>query len=106
MVEQPTIFHVEIVADTLAALKAFTDEIQPDLGCRAVARKREGQFVADAYMPEVQLEVARAARTAHAIVLRVVENSTEVGLRRQEDVGQGNRYATSGNVPRGLGRKE
>ena len=36
-----------------------------------------------------------------------LENVTEIGRQRQQEVGEGNRFATRGdNVPRGLGRKE
>jgi hypothetical protein len=38
--------------------------------------------------------------------LTVLENQTETGLRRQAEVGEGNRFAARGEVPRGLGRKE
>ena len=56
MTEGP-IFHVEITAGSLADLKAFTDEVQPDdLGCRPVVRRRGAEFVVDAYLPEEQLE--------------------------------------------------
>ena len=100
------IFHVEIAAATLADLKAFTDEIKPDLGCRPIVRRRGAEFVVDAYIPEAQLEAARVAPTAGGVSLRVVENVTEVGLQRQREVGEGNRFAARGETPRGLGRKE
>lgn len=101
------IFHVEVTAGSLADLKAFTDEIQPDdLGCRPVVRRRGTEFVLDAYLPEAQLDTARGSRAAGGVSLEVVENVTEVGLRRQQEVGEGNRFAARGAVPRGLGRKE
>jgi hypothetical protein len=101
------IFHIQIEAPTLADLRAFTDEIRPaDLGCRATPRQTEGKFVLDAYLPETQLQSARASRTASRVSLRVIENATEIGRERQQEVGEGNRFATRGEVPRGLGRKE
>ncbi len=106
MTEGP-IFHVEITAGTLADLKAFTDEVQPDdLGCRPVVRRRGAEFVVDAYLPEAQLDAARGSRAASGVSLEVVENVTEAGLQRQREVGEGNRFAARGEVPRGLGRKE
>ena len=106
MTEGP-IFHIEIAAGTLADLKAFTDEIQPDdLGCRPVVRRRGAEFVVDAYIPEAQLDAARGARAARGVSVQVVENVTEVGLQRQREVGEGNRFAARGEIPRGLGRKE
>jgi hypothetical protein len=106
MTEGP-IFHVEITAGSLADLKAFTDEIQPDdLGCRPVVRRRGAEFVVDAYLPEAQLDAARGSRAASGVSLEVVENVTEVGHQRQREVGEGNRFTARGEVPRGLGRKE
>ena len=106
MDHEPTI-RVRIEASTLADLKAFTDEIRPaDLGCRAMPRQTEGRFVIDAYLPESEIQAARDSRTASRVALRVIENATEVGRERQEEVGEGNRFASRGEVPRGLGRKE
>ncbi len=101
------IMRVQIEAPTLADLRAFTDEIRPaDLGCRAVPRRTEGKFVIDAYLPEPQVEAARASRAAGRVSLRVIENATEIGRERQKEVGEGDRFASRGQVPRGLGRKE
>jgi hypothetical protein len=100
------IIHFQIEAPTLADLRAFTDEIQPDLGCRAIPRQIEEMFVIDAYLPETQLQAARGSRTASRVSLRVIENATEVGRERQREVGEGNRFASRGEVPKGLGRKE
>ncbi|MGY4648550.1 hypothetical protein [Mycobacterium sp. URHB0021] len=106
MTEGP-VFHVEVTAGSLADLKAFTDEIQPDdLGCRPVVRRRGTEFVLDAYLPEAQLDTARGSRAAGGVSLEVVENVTEVGVQRQQEVGEGNRFTARGAVPRGLGRKE
>jgi hypothetical protein len=103
---QLSITHIQIEAPTLADLRAFADEIHPDLGCRATPRRREGKFVIDAYLPETQLQAARDARSASRVSLRVIENATEIGRARQKEVGQGNRFAARGQIPRGLGRKE
>lgn len=100
------IIHVEIQARMLEDLRAFADEVQPDLGCRPIARRTDDRFVIDAYLPASQLEIARAARAAGGVTLRVIENATEVGRERQKEVGQGDRFAARGTVPRGLGRKE
>ena len=106
MNEEP-IFHIQIEAPTLGDLRAFTDEIRPaDLGCRAIPRQDEGKFVIDGYLPDTQLQAARASRTASRVSLRVIENATEVGRERQREVAEGNRFASRGQVPRGLGRKE
>jgi hypothetical protein len=98
--------RIEVEALTLADLRAFTDEIQPDLGCRAIPRQKEGKFVIDAYIPETQLQAARDSRASSRVSIRIIENATEIGRQRQKEVGQGNRFASRGEIPRGLGRKE
>jgi hypothetical protein len=105
MNQQP-ILRIEIEAPTLADLRAFADEIRPDLGCRAIPRQIDGKFVIDAYLPEAQLQAARGSRAASRVSLRVIENATEIGRERQQEVGEGDRFASRGQVPRGLGRKE
>jgi hypothetical protein len=105
MNDEPIIL-VQVEAATLADLRAFLDEVQPDVGCRAVARKIAGRFAIDVYLPEPQLQAARASRTASRVSFRIIENATEVGRQRQGEVGEGNRFAARGEVPRGLGRKE
>lgn len=104
--DSESIIHIQIEAPTLAELKAFTDEIQPDLGCRTIPRQIEGKFVIDAYLPEAQLQAARDSRAASGVALHIIENATEIGRKRQQEVGEGNRFATRGEIPRGLGRKE
>lgn len=103
MADDP-VFHVQITAPTTAELKALTDELKPDLGCRPVVRHREGQVVINALMSEQQLDAVRSARSAASI--QVIENATAAGRERQSEVAQGNRFAARGVVPRGLGEKE
>jgi hypothetical protein len=100
-----SILHIEIEATTLDDLRAFVDEIRPDPGCRAIARRRGDAFIVDVYLPESQLSAARDARSASRVSFRVLENATEVGRERQKEVGEGNRFAARGDTPRGLGRK-
>jgi hypothetical protein len=103
---QESIIHIQIEASTLADLRAYADEIKPDLGCRAIPRQRNGKFVVDAYLPETQLQAARRSRTASRVSIRIIENATEVGRERQKEVGERNRFSVRGQIPRGLGRKE
>lgn len=104
--EQEPIIHIQIEAPTLADLRAFADENNPDLGCRAIPKQRGGRFVLDAYLPESELEPARRSRTSGRVSIRILENATEVGRERQKEVGETNRFAVRGQIPRGLGRKE
>lgn len=101
-----SIIHFQIEASTLDELRAFSDEIRPDLGCRAVPRRINGKFVVDAFLPESQLQTAQERRADSGVALRIIENATEVGRERQKEVGQGNRFTVRGQIPQGLGRKE
>jgi hypothetical protein len=106
MNEDPVV-RVQIEAPTVADLRAFTDELGPaDLGCRAIPRQTEGRFVVDGYLPETQLDTARGSRAADRVSLHVIENATQTGRERQSEVGEGDRFASRGQLPRGLGRKE
>lgn len=101
-----SVIRVHITAETLDTLRAFIEETQPDLGCRPSVRRTDAGFVTDAYFPESRLAVVRVTRSAANVNLTTVENTTEIGLARQAEVGQGNRFATRGALPRGIGRKE
>lgn len=101
-----SIIRLRVVAPTLEDLKAFIDEVQADVGCRAVARRGVEGFALDVYVAESQVQAVRDSRTARRVALETVENATEVGRQRQLEVGQGDRYAARDQVPRGLGRKE
>lgn len=105
MSDDPVI-RVRVIAATLSSLRAFIEDTQPDLGCRPAARRTDTGFVTDIYLPESRLSAARSSRLAVNVDLTVVENTTEVGLARQAEVGRGNRFAARGALPRGLGRKE
>jgi hypothetical protein len=104
--DDESIIHFQIEADTLEDLRAFADEIQPDLGCRAIARKVDDKFVIDAYLAEGELQAARGSRAADRVSLRTIEDATEVGRERQKEVGEGDRFAARGQIPRGLGTKD
>jgi hypothetical protein len=94
------VFRVRVEAATLDDLRATLDDLRPDVGCRGVARAEGDGFAIDVYLPESRVASARSASVT------VLENQTETGLARQAEVGQGNRFAARGEVPRGLGRKE
>lgn len=104
--DEESVLRLEVSANSLRDLRTFLDAVQPDLGCRGIARKTDRGYVIDAYLPESQVEASRSLEAASKVSITVIENATEIGLARQADVGQGNRYAARSKVPRGLGRKE
>ena len=104
--ENEPIIHIKIEAPTLDALKAFTDETSLDFGCRPIARQVGERYVIQAFLPETELTAARNRRSSSNVTITVMENATEVGRQRQQEVGRGNRFATRNTLPRGLGGKE
>jgi hypothetical protein len=100
------VVRAHVVAPTAADLRAFVDEVQPDLGCRPVVRRSGDGLGIDLYLPRSRLDSARGARSASAVTVEEVEDVTANWQERRQEVGAGNRYAERGAVPRGLGRKE
>lgn len=94
------VFRVRVEAATLDDLRSVVEELEPDLGCRGVARAEGDGYAIDVYLPESRLPATRSA------AVTVLENQTEAGIARQAEVGQDNRFAARGEVPRGLGLKE
>jgi hypothetical protein len=101
-----SIIRVRVTAPTLEDMRSFIDETRPDLGCRPVAQRTTNGFVTDVYVLKSRIADTRAARSGTNVDLKIIEDITEIGLARQAEVGQGNRFAVRGIVPRGLGRKE
>ncbi|HWM06370.1 MAG TPA: hypothetical protein VNP92_28855 [Actinophytocola sp.] len=106
MTADDPVLRVRLEAATLAELRSFTDEVDADLGCRAIATRSASGYAIDVHLPESRLESARGSRAATPVSMTVVENATATGLERQAEVAEGNRYAARGEVPRGLGSKE
>ena len=104
MADDPLI-HIEVAAPTLDDLRAFMNESRAEPACRAVARKAVKGFVIEVFLPAGRLAASRAEPSAARVEIRLIENATEVGRRRQKEVGRGNRFAARGSVPRGLGEK-
>ncbi len=100
------IIRVKLTAPTIEGLRAFINKIQPDLGCRPSAQRTSAGFVTDIYIPESKLLVIQSARSNDSINLTILEDTTAIGLSRQAEVGQGNRFASRESLPKGIGRKE
>jgi hypothetical protein len=100
------VIRYHVVGPTAEDLRAFVDEVQPDVGCRPVVRRSGDGLGIDVYMPRSRLDAARGARTAGAVTIDAVEDVTSNWQSRRREVGRGDRFAARGAVPRGLGRKE
>jgi hypothetical protein len=100
------VIRCHVVAPTAEDLRAFIDEVQPDIGCRPVARRSGDGLGIDLYLQRSRLDAARGARSAGAVTIEEVEDVTANWQSRRQEVGRGDRFAARGAVPRGLGRKE
>jgi hypothetical protein len=100
------VIRVHVVAPTADDLRTFVDEVQPDVGCRPVVRRSGNGLGIDLYLQRSRLDAARGVRSAGAVTIEEVEDVTANWQSRRQEVGQGDRFATRGAVPRGLGRKE
>src|SRR4051812_45648530 len=103
--------RIEIRAQTLDQLRSFLEGTDLDHGCRPAVRREGDGLVVEVYATMPQLSRARAARSAPAVSMRVIENATEVGRARQAEVGSRNRFSSAARAPgagppRGLGIKE
>ncbi|WP_217241656.1 hypothetical protein [Streptomyces sp. AC555_RSS877] len=104
--EVPTVLRCHVVAENADALRKFIEETGPDTGCRPIARDTPTGLGLDVYFRQDQLDSARSARSAPRVNITAVENVTENWQARKQEVGEGDRFAARGFVPRGLGRKE
>ena len=100
------IIRIRLTALTLQSLRNLLDEMRPDLGCRPSVQRTSEGYVTDAYLPKSKLAAADSARAASDVQLKVIEDITASGLARQSEVGQGDRFAARGVIPKGLGKKE
>lgn len=85
-------------------LREFLDDTRAESACRPVARRTEEGVETVVLLTGEQVDAARSSRSA--VTVEVLEDLAEQSAERRGQVGEGNRYATRGAVPRGLGRKE
>ena len=94
---------LRIRADSPDRLRGFLADADVDMGCRPVARQREGRYetvVLSSTTEYGRLQSRRSAGIEIEDLGDLPDPATRVGLARS-----GNRFL-SGGVPRGLGIKE
>lgn len=100
MTERENIMRVHVMAADVDTLrKALLDYRFSVAG--GVRKKEDGQVGVDAYLSPDQLEALQSQRN-QSIAVEVVEDATAVGLERQAEVGDGDRYE-DGSLPEILG---
>lgn len=108
--QEPTdnskIFRVVIRAPDEPSLVELLKDKHLDLG-GGPKRQPDGTITIDAYVPEDMLQSLQAEKMRDTgIVTQVVEDATEVGRQRQQEVGKADRFEAGKKLPRGLARKE
>ena len=99
------VHRIELRAKSIEELRSFLDRSDVDLGCRPVVRKVGDEYLVEGYATLPSVDQLRSARGALAVNVTVVENASETGRARQQEVGTSNRFA-SRIAPSGLGIKE
>lgn len=99
----PDLFHVTVIATRPEAVAALLRDPEVDFGCRPSVRRREdGSVQIQALATEAKVA---ALRGEEGLVITVIRNASQEGRRRQEEVGQGDRFGGGRIVPRGFGEK-
>lgn len=98
--ENSDIFRVEIYVPKEEEIKRILEAFLPGTIQRKTKRKDE-QIILDAYLTELQIEWLKKNGYSY----KVINNATQTGIKRQKEVGKGNRYEKKNTVPHGLGKK-
>jgi hypothetical protein len=102
------VVHCRVAAPTLGELRRLVDELGGDSGCRPAARRTSAGYETTVCASWSRVDEVRAAvaQRGSAGAVTEIENLTEQSEARRAEVGDADRYAERGAVPRGLGTKE
>lgn len=97
----PDLFTTRITV-TRESFDSLLKKFDLDVGCRPhVQANADGTGTLTAFATRERIRELEAA----GYVVEVGENASELGRRRQEEVGKGDRFEGGRVVPRGLGAK-
>lgn len=97
----PDLFATRITV-TRESFDSLLKKFDLDVGCRPhVHANPDGTGTLTAFATRERIRELEAA----GYVVEVGENASELGRRRQEEVGKGDRFEGGRIVPRGLGRQ-
>ncbi len=98
---QPDLFAVRITV-TRESFDSLLNKFDLDVGCRPhLHATPDGTGILSAFATTDRIRELESA----GYVVEVGENASELGRRRQEEVGKGDRFEGGRIVPRGLGEK-
>jgi hypothetical protein len=84
------------------ALESLLRSRRVDIGGGGPRTLPDGSITLEAYVPERWLNNFKA----EGFTFEIVEDATEVGRQRQQEVGKGDRFEGGSIAPHGFGRKE
>lgn len=104
MSQEPTehVLRYRVTAPDADTLRAFLAASGADVSCRPVAVRTEHGLVAQVLLTRGQV---RSTRAAPGVRLEEMEDVTAAQQAARAEVPTGDRFASRGAVPRGLGRK-
>ena len=93
--EEEKFFRIRIFAPDLETLTSFLRKQELDLGERGPRRQEDGTIVVEAFVPERIISDLKKTR----LEIEVLEDLTEVGKKRQAQVGKGDRFQGGRRLP-------
>jgi hypothetical protein len=97
------LYSITVASDSLDRLRTLLDDPDVDPGCRPmIQRAEEGGFHTVLIITNEKL---RELEQEPRFRVTIRYNATEEGRKRQQEVGQGDRFEQGRVVPRGYGRK-
>ena len=97
-----SLFRIVITTSAPEEMRELLRRHTLDLNCGGPVRKPDGTISVEAFVTQQELDSLGSGPWK----LEVLENASDVGAKRQLEVGRGNRFAGVRAVPRGLGIKE
>jgi hypothetical protein len=90
-----------IRAATPADLREYLRTHEVDAGCSRVQQHEDGSVSIDVFAADD----AREELAGDNCTVEVVENATQTGQQRQQEVGRGDRFSEARALPQGVGIK-
>jgi len=100
--KESRILRVRLVAADPVALAEVLKLGPLDWGGRGPRTRPQGQIGGEVYVSPGQLEKLKKVLRC---TVELIEDATEVGQKRQQEVGKGDRFEGGKKAPRGLGKK-
>ncbi len=102
--ENDPVTRYRVIAPNLVDLRAYLRSTGVDYGCRPyVTRTDDGEVITTVIVPANSRDRSRSLHPSVQLV--ELEEPMTTRPARSAEVGEGNRFASSESIPRGVGRK-